>query len=84
MYTKGWTAYRRVQSSSVSKKKMKISQVVVDARKPKEKVAHSYSEELYFNHTTQNNLQIQSNPYQITRTFFTELEQNILKFVWET
>ena len=33
-------------------------------------------------YTTQNNLQIQCNPYQITVAFFTELEQKILKFVW--
>ena len=34
-------------------------------------------------YTTQGNLQIQHNPYQITTTFFKELEQNILKFVWK-
>ena len=34
-------------------------------------------------YTTQTNLQIQCNPYQITNgIFFTELEQIILKFVW--
>ena len=34
-------------------------------------------------YTTQSNLQIQCNPYQISMTFvFTELEQKILKFVW--
>ena len=34
-------------------------------------------------YTTQSNLQIQCNPYQITKWhFFTELEQKILKFVW--
>ena len=34
-------------------------------------------------YTTQSNLQIQCNPYQITNgIFFTELEQKILKFVW--
>ena len=37
-------------------------------------------------YTTQSNLQIQCNPYQITKLpnyqFFTELEQKILKFVW--
>ena len=32
---------------------------------------------------TQGNLQIQCNPYQITKGVFTELEQNILKFVWK-
>ena len=32
---------------------------------------------------TQGNLQIQCNPYQITKEFFTELEQNILKTVWK-
>ena len=34
-------------------------------------------------YTTQSNLQIQCNPYQITKgIFFTEPEQKILKFVW--
>ena len=33
-------------------------------------------------YTTQNNLQIQCNPYQITNGIFTELEQKILKFLW--
>ena len=33
-------------------------------------------------YTTQSNLQIQCNPYQITNGIFTELEQKILKFVW--
>ena len=33
-------------------------------------------------YTTQNNLQIQCNPYQITNCIFTELEQKISKFVW--
>ena len=33
--------------------------------------------------TTQSNLQIQCNSYQDTRTFLTELEQIILKFVWK-
>ena len=33
-------------------------------------------------YTTQSNLQIQCNPYQITNGNFTELEQKILKFVW--
>ena len=32
--------------------------------------------------TTQSNLQIQCNPYQITNGIFKELEQKILKFVW--
>ena len=32
-------------------------------------------------YTTQSNLQIQCNPYQITNTVFTELEQNLLQFV---
>ena len=32
-------------------------------------------------YTTQGNLQIQFNPYQITKYIFMELEQNILKFV---
>ena len=34
-------------------------------------------------YTAQGHLQIQCNPYQITMTFFTALEQNILKFVWK-
>ena len=33
-------------------------------------------------YTTQSNLQIQCNPYQITNGIFTALEQKILKFVW--
>ena len=32
---------------------------------------------------TQGNLQTQSNPYQSTKDIFTELEQNILKFIWK-
>ena len=34
------------------------------------------------NYTTQSNLQIQCNPYQIKNCIFTGLEQKILKFVW--
>ena len=34
-------------------------------------------------YTAQGSLQIQFNPYQITKSFFIELEQNILKFVWK-
>ena len=34
-------------------------------------------------YTTQSNLQIQCNPYQITDAIFMELEQKILKFVWK-
>ena len=33
--------------------------------------------------TTQGKLQIQCNSYQITKDIFTELKQNILKFVWK-
>ena len=33
-------------------------------------------------YTTQSNLQIQCNSYQITSGIFTELEKKILKFVW--
>ena len=34
-------------------------------------------------YTTQGNLQIQCNPYQITSgIFFTEIEQKVSKFVW--
>ena len=33
--------------------------------------------------TTQNNLQIQYNPYQTTLAFFTELEQKTAQFVWK-
>ena len=35
-------------------------------------------------YTTQGDLQIQCNPYQITMVFFTELEQKILKIDMET
>ena len=42
---------------------------------------NQYSQNEY---TTQGNLQIQCNPYQITNgIFFTELEQKILKFIWK-
>ena len=34
-------------------------------------------------YTIQGNLQSQCNSYQIPRTFFPELEQNILEFVWK-
>ena len=34
-------------------------------------------------YTAQSNLQIQCNPYQITKAFFLELKQKILKFVWK-
>ena len=34
-------------------------------------------------YTTQGSLQIQCNPYQTTKDIFTELQQNILKFVWK-
>ena len=34
-------------------------------------------------YTTQSNLQIQGNPYQIINGFFTELEQKNLQFVWK-
>ena len=34
-------------------------------------------------YTTQSNLHIQCNPYQITNGISTELEQKILQFVWE-
>ena len=40
---------------------------------------NQYSENDY---TTQSNLQIQCNPYQITNVIFTELAQKFLKFVW--
>ena len=33
-------------------------------------------------YTTQSNLQIQCNPYQITNGIFMELEQKIFRFVW--
>ena len=41
---------------------------------------NQYSENEY---TTQSNLQIQRNPYQVTNVFFTELEQIISQFVWK-
>ena len=34
-------------------------------------------------YTTQSNLQIQCNPYQVPTVFFTELEQIISQFVWK-
>ena len=34
-------------------------------------------------YTTQSNLQIQCNPYEITNAFFIELEQKISQFVWK-
>ena len=34
-------------------------------------------------HTTQGNLHIQCNPYQITNDILLRTEQNILKFVWK-
>ena len=34
-------------------------------------------------YTTQNNLQIQRSPYQITNDVFTEIEQIISQFVWK-
>ena len=34
-------------------------------------------------HTTQSNLQIQCNPYQLPTVFFTELEQIISQLVWK-
>ena len=33
--------------------------------------------------TTQSNLHVQCNPYQIPMAFFTELEQKISQFVWK-
>ena len=33
--------------------------------------------------TTQSNLQIQCNPYQLPMTFFTEIEQKISQFIWK-
>ena len=33
--------------------------------------------------TTKHNLQIQCNPYQITKDIFTELEQIISQFIWK-
>ena len=41
---------------------------------------NQYSENEY---TTQSNLQIQCNPYQVNNEFFTELEQIISQFVWK-
>ena len=34
-------------------------------------------------YTTKCNLQIQCDPYQITKAFFTELEQNFSQFIWK-
>ena len=41
---------------------------------------NQYSENDY---TTQNNLQIQHNPYQATNSIFPKLEQRISQFVWK-
>ena len=41
---------------------------------------NQYCENDYF---TQNNLQIQCNPYQITNGIFTELREKFLQFVWK-
>ena len=41
---------------------------------------NQYSKNEY---TTQNNLQIQCNPYQATNDIFTEVEQIISQFVWK-
>ena len=41
---------------------------------------NQYSENEY---TTQCHLQIQYNPYQATKVFFTDLEQIISQFVWK-
>ena len=38
----------------------------------------------YFDYATQSNLQIQCNPYQITRVFSTELEQKKILICMET
>ena len=34
-------------------------------------------------YATKCNLQIQCDPYQITKAFFTELEQNFSQFIWK-
>ena len=34
-------------------------------------------------YTTQSNLQVQCNPYQLPMAFFTEVEQKISQFVWK-
>ena len=41
---------------------------------------YQYCEKYY---TTQCNLQIQYDPYQISVAFFTELEQKISQFIWK-
>ena len=41
---------------------------------------NQYSE---YEYSTQSNLHIQCNPYQITNGISTELEQKILQFVWK-
>ena len=41
--------------------------------------SHSYQND----HTTQSNLQIQCNLYQIANGIFMHLEQKVLKFIWK-
>ena len=45
--------------------------------------AHGFKDEYHENvHITQSHLQIQCNPHQSSNSIFTDIEQTILKFVW--